>query len=110
LGSGKWSEGGEPWEVYHLRHDSIFETDLSAEEAEAWRTLPQSSRLAPRYRAKLKVARWEFGQTIINVVRCPACPQGAQVDSERKATKAALERLFVDDEDGLASAFEEYKL
>src|SRR6266540_3927582 len=27
---------GEPWDVYHLRHEAIFETDLSQAEAEAW--------------------------------------------------------------------------
>jgi hypothetical protein len=25
----------EPWDVYHLSHDAIFETGLSVEEAEA---------------------------------------------------------------------------
>ena len=26
----------EPWDTYHLRHDEIYETSLSVEEAEAW--------------------------------------------------------------------------
>ena len=31
---------GEPWDVYHLRHDAIFETDLDHAEAKAWSGLP----------------------------------------------------------------------
>ena len=27
------SSCGEPWDVYHLRHDAIFETDLDPAEA-----------------------------------------------------------------------------
>lgn len=30
---------GEPWDTYHLRHDAIFETDLSHAEAKAWTEL-----------------------------------------------------------------------
>ena len=29
------SSCGEPWDVYHLRHEAIFETDLDPEEARA---------------------------------------------------------------------------
>ena len=101
---------GEPWDVYHLRHDAVFETDLTADEAEAWRTLPSDQRLSPRYRERFKAARWEFGRTVINVVRCPACPSGAEPNPNRKATKAALEALFNGDEDGLAATFEDYRL
>jgi hypothetical protein len=28
---------GEPWDVYHLRHDAIYETDLSHAALAAWR-------------------------------------------------------------------------
>ena len=42
----------EPWDVYHLWHEAIFETGLSVEEAEAWRTLPQTEKLSERYRAE----------------------------------------------------------
>jgi hypothetical protein len=38
---------GEPWDVYHLRHDAIFETDLSPAEAEAWRSLSRHERPSP---------------------------------------------------------------
>ncbi len=101
---------GEPWDIYHLRHEAIFETDLSSEEAEAWRELPASERLNDRYREKFKAAGWEFGHTVINVVRCPCCPKDAKPNLERVHTKAALEELLGDDEDGLAATFEDYQL
>ena len=101
---------GEPWDVYHLWHDAIFETGLSVEEAEAWRSLPRSEKLSDRFRQEFRAAGYEFGQTVINVVRCPACPKDAQPDPERAHTKAALEELLGDDEDGLAATFEDYRL
>src|SRR5262249_14018118 len=101
---------GEPWDVYHLRHDAIFETDLDHTEAESWCSLSQVMRLAPRYREKRKAAGYEFGATVTNVIRCPCCPKDARPSAERLATKAALEELFGDDEDGLAATFEDYNL
>lgn len=101
---------GEPWDTYHLWHDAIFETKLSFEEAEAWRTLPHADKLSPRYREKFRAAGYEFGNSVINVVRCPACPKDAKPNPDRVATKAALEDLLGDDEDGLASTYEDYRL
>ena len=100
----------EPWDVYHLWHDAIFETGLTVEEAEAWRTLLRNQKLSDRYRNEFRAAGWEFGQSVINVIRCPCCPKGAQPNPERVQTKAALEELLGDDEDGLAAMFEDYRL
>lgn len=104
------SSCGEPWDVYHLRHDAIFDTDLDHTEAEAWRSLSPAARLSPRYRGKLQAAGWEFGQSIMNVIHCPCCPKGAKPNSDRLQTKAALEELLGGDEDGLAATFEDYRL
>jgi len=101
---------GEPWDVYHLWHDAIFETALTVEEAEAWRSLPRDQKLSDRYRTEFRAAGWEFGQTVINVIRCPCCPKGAKPPEERLETKAALEELLGGDEDGLAATFEDYHL
>jgi len=100
----------EPWDVYHLWHDAIFDTTLEAEEAEAWQYLSRSEKLTPHYRTFLKTAGWEFGDSVINVVRCPCCPKDAKPNFERLATKQALEELLGDDEDGLAATFEDYRL
>ena len=101
---------GEPWDTYHLWQDAVFETDLSHEEAEAWCGLPHTKKLSDRYRKKFQMAGWEFGQSVINVVRCPCCPKNATPNLERVQTKAALEELLGDDEDGLAATFEDYRL
>ena len=100
----------EPWDVYHLWHDAVFETDLTPEEAEAWCSLSQREKLSARYRDEFRAVGWEFGQSVINVIRCPCCPKEAQPNQERIQTKAALENLLGDDEDGLAATFEDYRL
>jgi hypothetical protein len=101
---------GELWDVYHLWHDAVFETGLSHEEAEAWRHLPRDQKLTDHYRAEFHAVGWEFGQGVINVVRCPSCPKDSKPNLERVQTKAALEELMGDDEDGLAATFEDYRL
>ena len=100
----------QPWDVYHLWHDAIFETALPAEEARIWGSLPRAEKLSPRYRQEFIGVGWYFGRSVINVIHCPACPDGAKADPERLATKAALEELMGDDEDGLAAKFEDHNL
>jgi len=99
---------GEPWDVYHLWHEAIFDTGVSLEEARAWRSLPRTRKLSPRYRNEFRAAGWEFGRGVINVIRCPCCPKEATPDAERLQTKAMLEDLLGDDEDGLAATFEDH--
>ena len=98
----------EPWDTYHLWEDAIFETGLSEKEAKAWRSLSQSEKLNDRYREEFRAVGWEFGQSVLNVLRCPACPAGVMADPETLAVKAALEDVLGDDEDGLAAAFEDF--
>ena len=98
---------GEPWDVYHLWHEAIFDTMLSHEEAEAWLELPRASQLAPSYRQKFAAQGWQFGGTVLNVVRCPCCPEDAKPDAEMVAKKHALESLLEDDPDGLAAMMED---
>jgi hypothetical protein len=100
----------EPWDVYHLWQEAIFETALSEEAAQAWLTLPRSQKLIGPYRREFKAVGWEFGQSVVNVIRCPCCPKGAKPNLDRVHTKAALEELLGDDEDVLASTFEDYRL
>jgi hypothetical protein len=100
----------EPWNVHHLWHDAIFETGISIEESEAWRNLPRHQKLADRYRKEFRAAGWEFGQSVINVIRCPCCPKDAKPNPETVQIKAALEALLGSDEDGLAATFEDHRL
>ena len=101
---------GEPWDVYHLWQDAVFETGLTAEEAEAWRHLPRAEKLTDRFRQEFRAVGWEFGQGVINVTRCLVCPKDDKPNLERVQTKAALEELLGDDEDALAATFEDYRL
>jgi hypothetical protein len=104
------SSCGEPWDVYHLRHDAIFETDLDPQEAEAWRNLTAHERLSSRYREKFKAAGYEFGASILDVMHCPCCPKGAKPDPDEMALKAGLVEILGDDEDAIASTMEELGL
>jgi len=101
---------GEPWDVYHLRHDAIFDTDLSEAEVKTWGTLPREGRLAPRYREKFLAAGWEFGASLLDVRHCPCCPKGARINPDKAAAKAALTQILGDDEDGLAAMLEDFGL
>ncbi len=101
---------GEPWDVYHLRHEAIHDTDLPFEEAEAWPDLSGPERLSDRYREKFRAAGWQFGQTVINVLRCPCCPKDATASPGLVLTKSAIEELLADDEDALAVMFEDHEL
>jgi hypothetical protein len=104
------SSCGEPWDVYHLRHDAIFETDLDPAEAEIWRSLSATERLSDRYRDKLKAAGYEFGGSILDVMRCPCCPKGVKPDADKAALKAGIVELLGDDEDGIAGTMEDFGL
>jgi hypothetical protein len=104
------SSCGEPWDVYHLRHDAIFETDLDPTEAEVWRGLSLTERLSSRYREKFKVAGYEFGASILNVIHCPGFPKGAKPDPDKAALKAGIVEILGDDEDGIAATMEDFGL
>jgi hypothetical protein len=101
---------GEPWDTYHLRHDAIYETDLSHAEAKAWTQLSPAVKLIDRYREKFKAAGYEFGSSVLNVMRCPACAKDAKPDPDKAAMKATIVELLGDDEDGIAATMEDYGL
>src|SRR4051812_2122713 len=100
----------EPWDTYHLWHDAIWETGLPEAEIRAWEKLPQSGKLAPHWRTEFEAAGYAFGRTVINVIRCPACPKDAQPSCENVLLKAEIEDLLGGDEDGLAATYEDHGL
>jgi hypothetical protein len=101
---------GEPWDVYHLRHDAIYETDLSHAEAKAWTQLSPQVKLLDRYREKFKAVGYEFGSSVLNIMRCPACPKDTKSDPDKAAMKAGIVELLGDDEDGIAATMEDFGL
>ena len=56
------------------------------------------------------MARYFFGQTLVNVIRCPACPKDAQPNAAKVLLKAKIENLLAGDEDGLAASYEDHGL
>ena len=104
------SSCGEPWDVYHLRHEAIFETGLDPHEAEAWSGRSPSERLSSRYRENFKAVGYEFGASILDVMRCPACPKGAKPDPDDVAMKAGIVEILGDDEDAIAGTMEDFGL
>ena len=101
---------GEPWDKDQLRHDAIWETQLPEDAIVRWKKLPSGEKLNEPYRGELKAAGYEFGRSLINVVRCPACPPSAKADPEKLLLKAEIENMLVGDEDGLASHYSELRL
>ena len=101
---------GEPWDTYHLWQDAIWETGLDEEKVSEWKNLPPEERLSERYRRAFKDAGYQFGQSVINVIRCPACPADAKADPEKLYMKAELENILAGDEDGLAAHYEDLGL
>jgi len=101
---------GEPWDAYHLRHDAIYDTGLTIEQAKAWGRLPSQQRLSDHFRKEFAAAGYEFGPSIMVLLRCPACPKGAKPDPEKAIIKAELAHLLGDDEDGLAATLEDFGL
>ena len=104
------SSCGEPWDIFHLRHDAIFETSLSHSEAKAWKNLSSKAKLSERYRKLFHEAGYEFGASILDVMHCPCCPKGAKPDPNKAAMKAGLAEILGEDEDGLAAMMEDLGL
>ena len=95
---------GEPWDAYYLRHDAINKTDLSHAEAKAWTQLSPKVKLLGPYREKFKAVGFEFGGSVLNVMRCPACPKGAKPAPDKAALKVGIVELLGDDEDAIVDA------
>jgi hypothetical protein len=72
--------------------------------------LPPQRRLSQRYREKFKAAGYEFGGSVMNVLRCPACPKDAKPDPDKAALKAGIVEIMGDDEDGIAATMEDFGL
>jgi hypothetical protein len=75
-----------------------------------WSGLSPQLRLSQRYREKFMAAGYEFGDNILNVMRCPACPKNAKPDATIAAFKAYIVEFLGDDEDGIAATMNDFGL
>lgn len=98
---------GEPWDVYHLWDEAIHDTGLSESEIEAWKELPRAEKLSERFRQEFKAAGYEFGMSLVDVRRCPCCPENQAADPEQAYVRSEIAEMLGDDEDGLAATLEE---
>ncbi|MBK8092222.1 MAG: hypothetical protein IPK32_09670 [Verrucomicrobiaceae bacterium] len=101
---------GEPWDSWHLYQDAIYETVLPEDEAYEWGRLPRKERLSPRYRAAFQEAGYQFGPTVMHLIRCPGCPDDARANEGRTAIKHAIEEMLDDDLDAIAATFNDHQL
>ncbi len=101
---------GEPWDTYHLWQDAVQETGLSDAEIKVWKQLPASKRLSELYRREFEAAGYQFGASILDVMKCPCCPPGAKPDPDKAVLKALIVEMHGDDEDGIAVALNEMGL
>ena len=97
---------GEPYDLYHLQHDEIWETDLPPEVIKGqWK-----SRLNPVFEAALNGLGWRFiCNNLLAIAQCPACKNEAETPEtkERAEMRCAMVTLLGDDTDGLAAELEE---
>jgi len=100
---------GEPWDLYHLQHDAIWEADyLSTDEIEALLERPLSAKPVEE---ALKAAGYEFaGSNYAALLHCPCCPKDSKTDSQRSEVVSALAEIYGDDVDGMAADMEDLSL
>lgn len=120
----------EPWDTYHLQHDEVHETEagqawidfkLDTEDWEKGKMFEDETgpkppeferwegRLTDFWREQFKLKGWEFGTSVVAVLRCPACPAEVKGVLRRKLVEARkqnvqlLSELLEGDEDGQAA-------
>lgn len=104
----------EPWDTHHMRHDAIFDTDLSHSLAKIASNegTPISNSV---YREALERDGWKFAGSILAILRCPCCksneehngPSDPEAVKDREMKRSVLADLLGDDEDGLACELED---
>ena len=98
------------WETEYLEQELILEIGLSNDDIIRWQSLPPLERLSDENRQEFVKHGWQFGNSVVNIVRCPRCPPWVKENLERVSTKNSLEKLFGNDIAGLVATFEEYEL
>lgn len=97
---------GEPWDVYHMMHDAVWETGLDERTIKGkWK-----SKLTAVFEKAFKELGWRFvGHSLLAIAQCPACKGEPDTASsrERAALRGVLAEMLGDDLDGLACHLED---
>lgn len=122
----------EPWDIYHLRHDEIWETEAGGMmiddklDKEKHGMLSPGMRkvcpfkpryngelwegtLTPFWREQFEALGWKFGPSLYAVLACPCCKGESSVEGaeERIAAKMVISELLEGDDDGIAAMMED---
>lgn len=122
----------EPWDTHHLWHDMVHDTEAGqlilddelGHEDYLKRMSPQSRamvpfqgsytgetwerKLTPYWRAQFKAIGFQFGSSVVAVLRCNCCPKGASIDPTAIHNTRLISNLLEGDEDGIASFLSDY--
>ena len=97
---------GEPYDVYHMMHDAVYETDLDEQTIKKlWK-----SKLTPELEKAFNEVGWRFvGRNLLAIAQCPACKDqpDTATSTERAALRGVLVEMLGDDLDGLACHLED---
>ena len=99
-----------------MQHDLIWDTAEGMRLGPLWKALVSAGKrplsdteFGKDMRKALEDEGWQFiGDSVLLFKRCPSCPEGAKVDSNRLALREALEMTLGDDEDGIQSMLEDF--
>jgi hypothetical protein len=105
----------EPWDQHHMRHDEQHELGLPDFMFEGWDgTFKPSSEGDAQLRREFAKRGWEFGSSVLVILRCPCCPKQGDMSEEEKVAareraelQALMGELLGDDLDGLACELED---
>jgi hypothetical protein len=115
---------GEPWDTYHIRHDAVNETPAGLDwlnweiSIDDWYQKPNNNtkqplephferwdgKLTPFWREQFKLEGWEFGSSLMAVLRCPLCKNAELSNAEdRRSCVQILSELYEGDDDAIIS-------
>lgn len=98
---------GEPWDPHHLKHDAVWETDLTDNAAKIYSD-EGCHPFTKEVRTALERDGWAFpsgASSILMFIRCPACRPDDRASSDAIARREALQ-ILGDDVDAIQAELE----
>jgi hypothetical protein len=108
----------EPWDAYHLRHDEVWDTDLSRHAAKVY-SEGGCQPFTKEVREALERAGWKFpagATSVLAFIGCPCCKENIEENgppdpgkqADKIAMREALCEILGDDQDGLQNELEDW--